>query len=487
MPRHLDPADPRSIALFGGGHVRPADTVRGLDGGSGWRRSPLGPPVLDLPRAATAGRSATATCPDAWPIETYQTVFSGEPGSAEMPSATRPFTTEVVDRSRAPGHHDRSAPAAHRRLVARGRRAALPRALPGAARDTRRSSTRRAPTAGAWSRSGTTVVRALATVTDDRGIVHPGAGWTDVVVTPETPTTAVDGLITGWHEPEATHLLMLEAIAGHDIVADRLRDRARRSATSGTSSATATCSSESGPAMSLDRTACPPDAARRASRRCSTPLRRRGEATAEQVAEQLGMTVSGARQHLTALVDDGLVEATELPTTDAPSGPAHARLLGDRQRPTTYFPKAYGELTNELLGYLDDTDPASARRLFAKRREHRISAARARLAAEAHARGTGRRAHRDPRRGRLPRHVRAGRGPASTASSSTTARSGRWRRRYGQACTSEIDFIRAVAPRRDGRAGPAHGRRRAPLRLRDPRRLTGRTPIEDRSKPRSRP
>ncbi len=43
-------------------------------------------------------------------------------------------------------------------------------------------------------------------------------------------------------------------------------------------------------------------------------VRRRGEATAEQVAEQLGMTVSGARQHLTALVEDGLVERTETPT-----------------------------------------------------------------------------------------------------------------------------------------------------------------------------
>ena len=87
---------------------------------------------------------------------------------------------------------------------------------------------------------GTTVVRALATVTDDHGTVHPGAGWTDVVVTPETPMPAVDGLLTGWHEPESTHLWMLEAFADRRRPRRRVRDRARASGTAGTSSATAT-------------------------------------------------------------------------------------------------------------------------------------------------------------------------------------------------------------------------------------------------------
>ena len=58
---------------------------------------------------------------------------------------------------------------------------------------------------------GTTVVRALETVADDAGVVHPGAGWTELVVTPERGVKVVDGLLTGWHEPEASHLLMLEA------------------------------------------------------------------------------------------------------------------------------------------------------------------------------------------------------------------------------------------------------------------------------------
>jgi len=65
---------------------------------------------------------------------------------------------------------------------------------------------------------GTTVVRALATVTDERGRVHPGEGWTEVMVTADTPVPSVDGLVTGWHEPESTHLLMLESFATPDAL-----------------------------------------------------------------------------------------------------------------------------------------------------------------------------------------------------------------------------------------------------------------------------
>jgi S-adenosylmethionine:tRNA ribosyltransferase-isomerase len=61
---------------------------------------------------------------------------------------------------------------------------------------------------------GTTVVRALETVVDDDGVVHPGEGWTELVITPDRGVRAVDGLLTGWHEPEASHLRLLEAVAG---------------------------------------------------------------------------------------------------------------------------------------------------------------------------------------------------------------------------------------------------------------------------------
>jgi S-adenosylmethionine:tRNA ribosyltransferase-isomerase len=65
---------------------------------------------------------------------------------------------------------------------------------------------------------GTTVVRALESAADERGAVHSVDGWTDLLVTPERGVRVVDGLLTGWHEPEASHLLMLEAIAGRALL-----------------------------------------------------------------------------------------------------------------------------------------------------------------------------------------------------------------------------------------------------------------------------
>src|SRR5579871_573822 len=60
---------------------------------------------------------------------------------------------------------------------------------------------------------GTTVVRALETVTDAEGVTHPGEGWTRLVITPERGIRALDALLTGFHEPQASHLMMLEALA----------------------------------------------------------------------------------------------------------------------------------------------------------------------------------------------------------------------------------------------------------------------------------
>jgi len=65
---------------------------------------------------------------------------------------------------------------------------------------------------------GTTVVRALETVADERGRAHSGEGWTETVITPEVGVRLVDGLLTGWHEPEASHLDLLEAVAGRELV-----------------------------------------------------------------------------------------------------------------------------------------------------------------------------------------------------------------------------------------------------------------------------
>ena len=75
---------------------------------------------------------------------------------------------------------------------------------------------------------GTTAVRALESAAGEDGVVRAAAGWTDLVVTPERGVRAVDGLLTGLHEPEASHLLMLEAVAGRDDAAARVREALAR-------------------------------------------------------------------------------------------------------------------------------------------------------------------------------------------------------------------------------------------------------------------
>jgi S-adenosylmethionine:tRNA ribosyltransferase-isomerase len=65
---------------------------------------------------------------------------------------------------------------------------------------------------------GTTVVRALETAAGGDGMVRAARGWTNLVVTPDRGLRVVDGLLTGWHEPEASHLQMLEAVAGADLL-----------------------------------------------------------------------------------------------------------------------------------------------------------------------------------------------------------------------------------------------------------------------------
>jgi S-adenosylmethionine:tRNA ribosyltransferase-isomerase len=62
------------------------------------------------------------------------------------------------------------------------------------------------------------VVRALETVARTDGFVAPGSGWTELVVQPERGVRVIDGLITGWHEPQASHLQMLAAIAGQTLL-----------------------------------------------------------------------------------------------------------------------------------------------------------------------------------------------------------------------------------------------------------------------------
>jgi S-adenosylmethionine:tRNA ribosyltransferase-isomerase len=152
-----------------------------------------------------------------WPVDAYQNVYATEPGSAEMPSAGRPFTAEVITRLVAKGVG--VSPLVLHTGVASLEADELP--YPERVHVPAPTAERVNAAHAAGHRVvaiGTTVVRALETAAGEDGIVHPYDGWTDVVITPERGVRAVDGLLTGWHEPEASHLLMLEAIAGRDLL-----------------------------------------------------------------------------------------------------------------------------------------------------------------------------------------------------------------------------------------------------------------------------
>jgi S-adenosylmethionine:tRNA ribosyltransferase-isomerase len=150
-----------------------------------------------------------------WPLAHYETLFATEPGSAEMPSAARPFTPAIVDRLTRKGV--RIAPIVLHAGVSSLESHEPPyperyRVSEAAAAAVNRARAR----GGSIVAVGTTVVRALETVASPSGDVAAGEGWTDLVITPERGLFAVDALLTGLHTPEASHLLMLEALASSD-------------------------------------------------------------------------------------------------------------------------------------------------------------------------------------------------------------------------------------------------------------------------------
>lgn len=65
---------------------------------------------------------------------------------------------------------------------------------------------------------GTTSTRTLETVTDENGIVHPGSGWTQIFIYPGYQFKAIDCLITNFHLPESTLLMLVSALAGRENV-----------------------------------------------------------------------------------------------------------------------------------------------------------------------------------------------------------------------------------------------------------------------------
>ena len=220
-------AAPRRRALPLGRRRRAARAARRAARRSWWPPTSR-PGGCGSPRSTSRCRS-TAT----WPSTAARSPTAISPARGRC-ATSRPCspTSRAARRCRAPAARSRSAcsttcsPAA-----SRSRRScctpASPRSSAASART--RSATASPPTTairvnahraagGRVIAVGTTVVRALETVASPDGRVEAGAGWTGLMITPERGVRAIDGLITGWHEPDASHLLMLEAVGGRDLI-----------------------------------------------------------------------------------------------------------------------------------------------------------------------------------------------------------------------------------------------------------------------------
>ncbi|HEY3144059.1 MAG TPA: S-adenosylmethionine:tRNA ribosyltransferase-isomerase [Acidimicrobiales bacterium] len=152
-----------------------------------------------------------------WPLDAYQTVFANGSGSAEMPSAARGFTAELVTRLVSKGVI--VAPIELHTGVASQEAGETPypehyrvSEATAAAVNAAHASGHRVITVG------TTATRAIESVASPNGTVRAGEGWTDLVITPRRGVFAVDGLLTGWHDPEASHLMLVEAVAGLEVL-----------------------------------------------------------------------------------------------------------------------------------------------------------------------------------------------------------------------------------------------------------------------------
>lgn len=169
-------------------------------------------------------------------------------------------------------------------------------------------------------------------------------------------------------------------------------------------------------------------------------IKKRGEARAEELAEALAITPSGIRQHLAALLAEGLVALRE--QRGSAGRPKHVYSVTPAAE--SLFPKNYGELTCELLDYAGAEGPGTVERLFDRRRQRRAAAAALRLEGKDF----------DERVAELARILDEDGYLADTV----RGEDGDWRIvehncailevafRYGQACGSELAFLRDVMP-----------------------------------------
>jgi S-adenosylmethionine:tRNA ribosyltransferase-isomerase len=165
------------------------------------------------------------------PLSVYQTVFAlpsqDGAGSAEMPSAGRPFTARMVAELVSLGVQFAPVTLHTGVASAEAHEPPYPERFTVPEASARLVDAARAG-GGRVIAVGTTAVRAVESAAGPDGVVRARHGWTDLVVTPERGVRVVDGLLTGLHEPEASHLLMLEAVAGRAAI-----DRAYEAAVEG--------------------------------------------------------------------------------------------------------------------------------------------------------------------------------------------------------------------------------------------------------------
>jgi S-adenosylmethionine:tRNA ribosyltransferase-isomerase len=210
-PRRVSASMGDDIALPGGGRLVLLTPYR--DSRRLWiAQAELPLPLLEYLRRY-GGPISYSYVERPFPLDAYQTVFASEPGSAEMPSAGRAFTRSMLACLWRRGVR-------FAKLVLHAGVASLELderpyeeyyEIPAATAERVRRTKGRG---GRVVAVGTTVVRALESAADGNGGVLAAKGWTDLVITPERGLRVIDALLTGFHEPRATHMAMLEALAG---------------------------------------------------------------------------------------------------------------------------------------------------------------------------------------------------------------------------------------------------------------------------------
>jgi S-adenosylmethionine:tRNA ribosyltransferase-isomerase len=215
--RVLDASPGDVIALPGGMSVTLLCRYPESGGDRMWAASVDAPGDITAALARHGRPIRYSYVPDPWPLPAYQTVFARDPGSAEMPSAGRPFTGHLVASLIASGVT--FAPITLHAGVASletgepplPERYSVPEPT-AALINLARQSGRRVVAVG------TTCTRAVESAADAAGTVRASRGWTDLVLGLDRPARVVNGLITGWHDPEASHLALLSAVAGSGLV-----------------------------------------------------------------------------------------------------------------------------------------------------------------------------------------------------------------------------------------------------------------------------